>query len=99
RVARAAKQDSSAMRTISILTLTFLPMTAVAAVFSGTVFNFENWGVPGQRVASEGWWVFLVTCILATVVTVGAWYAWLYKSEKKLDWEEVKARKKAEEDE
>lgn len=34
RVAEATRQDSAAMKTIAILTLTFLPGTAVAVSFS-----------------------------------------------------------------
>ncbi|KAF2733959.1 hypothetical protein EJ04DRAFT_512852 [Polyplosphaeria fusca] len=97
RIARAAKQDSTAMRTISILTLTFLPWTAVSAVFSGTVFDFQNWGNADAHVSSPGWWVFALACILSTLVTVAAWWAWLYKSERKLDWEEAKEKEKEEE--
>jgi hypothetical protein len=98
KVARAAKQDSSAMKTISILTLTFLPMTAVSAVFSGTMFDFSNWDIPGEHVASGGWWVFVVSCIISTIVTVAVWYVWLYTSERKIDWMEEKERQKIEEE-
>lgn len=94
KVARAAKQDSTAMKTISILTLTFLPVTAVSSIFSGTMFDFTSWGVPGGRVASGGWWVWLLCSVLSTIITVGVWYAWLYKSEKKLDSEELKESQK-----
>ncbi|PSN66492.1 hypothetical protein BS50DRAFT_589222 [Corynespora cassiicola Philippines] len=91
-IARAAKKDSCAMRTISVLTLIFLPVTAVSAVFSGTVFDFGNWGKDGENVASDGWWVFLVCCALCTMITIGVWYVWLFKSEGKLDQEEDEER-------
>jgi hypothetical protein len=41
-IAVESKKDSSSMKTVAYLTLTFLPVTSVSAVFSTTLFNFQN---------------------------------------------------------
>ncbi|OCK78345.1 hypothetical protein K432DRAFT_253065, partial [Lepidopterella palustris CBS 459.81] len=76
QLARAAKEDSNAMKTISILTLAFLPATFVSAVFSTTVFDFQNWN-HSTGVASNGWWVYVLCCLLSTAATVTAWFVWM----------------------
>jgi hypothetical protein len=89
QIAAATRQDSAAMRTISILTLIFLPSTFVSTVFSTTVFDFQNWssssakatssqgGAEGPPVASRGWWVYLLCCVVLTLGVVCAWYLWI----------------------
>ncbi|OCK77682.1 hypothetical protein K432DRAFT_384474 [Lepidopterella palustris CBS 459.81] len=74
------------MKAISILTLTFLPSTFVSTVFSTTIFDFQNWqsesgGVSsttngGGRVASPGWWIYLVCCVLLTALVFAIWFPW-----------------------
>jgi Mg2+ and Co2+ transporter CorA len=81
-VAKASKRDSSAMKTISVVTLTFLPATFVSTVFSTTVFDFQNWDALDQSVASKGWWIYLLCCVLSTLVTFGFWYSWIRGAEK-----------------
>jgi hypothetical protein len=86
KIAAASKDDSTAMKTISVLTLVFLPATFVSTVFSTSIFNFQNWQsgnslpIPGQpggaamSVVSRGWWIYLLCCVLLTVLVAGTWY-------------------------
>ncbi|KAF2460461.1 hypothetical protein BDY21DRAFT_335495 [Lineolata rhizophorae] len=74
-VAEATRSDSRAMKTISMMTLVFLPATFVSSVFSTTVFDFQNWGTD-DRVASSAWWVYFLVCVLLTVITFSIWYVW-----------------------
>jgi len=82
-IAEAAKRDSSTMRAISILTLVFLPATFVSTVFSTSIFDFQKWhsqhestqssdGTTG--VVSMGWWIYLMCCILCTLIVSSIWY-------------------------
>jgi hypothetical protein len=76
-IASAALRDSSSMKTLGYLSLAFLPSTFILAVFSTTVFNWQNWhSHDGARVVSEGWWIYFITCVLATGLTVGTWILW-----------------------
>jgi hypothetical protein len=77
QIAAATQEDSSAMKTIAGVTLAFLPATSISAVFSTTVFNFQNWHTDGNlRVISRGWWVYFISCIGSTIITVGVSYYW-----------------------
>jgi hypothetical protein len=77
-IAEAARKDSLAMKTIAYLTLAFLPTTFVSAIFSTTVLDFQNWSPKNSapRVVSSGWWVFALTCTLATAMTLLIYFFW-----------------------
>jgi NADH:ubiquinone oxidoreductase subunit H len=77
-IAAESKKDSSSMKTVAYLTLTFLPITSVSAIFSTTLFDFQNWHSTegNSRVVSQGWWVFLITAVIATFATMTIWYFW-----------------------
>ena len=77
-IAAASQKDALSMKTVSYLTLVFLPATFVSAIFSTTIFDFQNWkkGASGEPVVSPGWWVFVVSCIGATVITISVWLWW-----------------------
>jgi Mg2+ and Co2+ transporter CorA len=77
-IARAAKIDSTATKTISVLGLFFLPATFVSAVFSMSFFNYTPPSSNGQgewRVSGE-LWVYWVVAIPVTAVTVALWWWW-----------------------
>ena len=76
RIAAEVWRDSTAMRTIAIVTLVFLPPTFISSVFSTTIFNFQNWGIQGESVANNGAWVFFVSIVGATLITFTVW--WLF---------------------
>jgi Mg2+ and Co2+ transporter CorA len=70
-----AQEDAEATKTISYLTLIFLPSTFVCAVFSTTIFNFQNWKMTNRQsgVVSSGWWIFVLTCLVLSLGTVALW--------------------------
>ncbi|MCJ1260167.1 hypothetical protein MMC22_000026 [Lobaria immixta] len=74
RIAAAAKRDSLAMKTVSMLTLVFLPGTFVAAIFSAGIFHFER---AATNLVSDLWWVYFVVSGLLTIVTVGIWIVYM----------------------
>jgi Mg2+ and Co2+ transporter CorA len=80
QVAEETRQDSAAMKTIAVLTLTFLPGTAVATFFGMDMFNW-NPG-PGEPVCSAYIWVFFVVTIPVTALVYAAWIWWFKISQK-----------------
>ncbi|RMY97540.1 hypothetical protein D0862_08018 [Hortaea werneckii] len=79
QVAEETRQDSAAMKTIAIVTLTFLPGTAVASFFSMTMFQwpFEN----ENSIASPYTWVYFVVTVPLTLIVYAAWHFWLRYSQ------------------
>lgn len=76
QIAAASRRDSSAMKTISILTLVFLPGTFISAIFSTTIFDFSGPDV-GYGTVGKAWWIYMLCCLLLTLLTVGVWAAWM----------------------
>jgi Mg2+ and Co2+ transporter CorA len=72
---RIAKSDSSALKTITVITLFFLPATFVSTVFTTGIFNFHA-GEDSPRVVSKYGWIYLLVCLLATILTWCAWTGW-----------------------
>ncbi|TKA72098.1 hypothetical protein B0A49_03784 [Cryomyces minteri] len=90
RISEATKSDSTAMRTISVLTLLFLPGTFVCALFSMSFFNYtpatdekpQHWSV------SKDFWIYWMksTASLIKEPPVEGWHEslrfathdWLY---------------------
>ncbi|KAJ4416336.1 hypothetical protein N0V85_002318 [Neurospora sp. IMI 360204] len=75
------KKDSSQMRSIALLTMVFLPMSTVAAIFSSNFFSWDAEG--GQAVVSKYFWVFIVVAIALTCIVVGAWYLATFARDRK----------------
>jgi hypothetical protein len=81
QIAHDTKRDSEAMKTIAYLTLVFLPTTFVSAIFSAGAFDLQSWRgeLTGRSVVSSGWWVFGLSSLLATILTLGAWLLWKWR--------------------
>jgi len=77
-IAEASHEDSLSMKTISYLTMIFFPITFVSAIFSTTIFDFQQWDTlaASSGVVSPGWWVFVLSCGLVTFLTLGVWRLW-----------------------
>ncbi|KXS97479.1 hypothetical protein AC578_9077 [Pseudocercospora eumusae] len=82
QMAEETRQDSAAMKTIAVLTLTFLPGTAVASFFS--MNGMFNWDArEGQAIASPYLYVFFVVTIPLTMLVYAGWVLWFRRLEKK----------------
>ncbi|KAI7212874.1 hypothetical protein KC333_g6884 [Hortaea werneckii] len=82
KIAEESRRDNllnAAMKTIAIVTLTFLPGTAVASFFSMTMFQwpFEN----ENSIASPYTWVYFVVTVPLTLMVYAAWHFWLRYSQ------------------
>jgi Mg2+ and Co2+ transporter CorA len=71
-VALATNRDSKVMKSISLVTMVFLPGTFFATVFSMTFFNWFPDSGPAR--VSSYLWVYVLITVLFTVATVGLWY-------------------------
>ncbi|EUC34092.1 hypothetical protein COCCADRAFT_4439 [Bipolaris zeicola 26-R-13] len=71
----AATEDSSAMRTIAVVTMFFLPPTFISAVFSMSFFNYTppQDDKAGKWSVSERFWVYWAFAIPLTALTLGIW--------------------------
>ncbi|CAI6287394.1 unnamed protein product [Periconia digitata] len=71
-MALATNRESRVMKSISLVTMIFLPGTFFATVFSMTFFD---WSDPmGESHVSSHLWVYVVITITFTATTLGLWY-------------------------
>lgn len=93
-------QDAQANKTISIVTMTFLPATAVAAICSMDVFD---WRQPDKVYVSRHFWIFWVVSIILTGLVVGIFLIWKRRlhvkaRQRERDDEEEKAKREDDSD-
>ena len=69
-IAGEALKDSISIRTISLVTLVFLPSTSVSAVFSMPFF--QN----GAFERIKNIWVYALAATILTVIVIFTWYMW-----------------------
>ncbi|KAH7128293.1 hypothetical protein B0J11DRAFT_578520 [Dendryphion nanum] len=86
-IALATSQDSKVMRSISLVTMVFLPGTFFATVFSMTFFD---WKSEEDQMVSSYLWIYIVVTLFFTAITLGCWYFFVIfrRSVKKQDDEE-----------
>lgn len=75
-IGHAALVDSTSMKTISMLTLIFLPPTFTCAIFSMSFFNFDAGGA-GWSISPRFWlyWAFAIPLTLASALVCYFWQA------------------------
>ncbi|KAK7427390.1 hypothetical protein QQZ08_006159 [Neonectria magnoliae] len=79
-IALDSKQDNAQMRSIALLTMVYLPVSAVASIFSMTIFD---WSPKSGTIVSKYIWVFIVLSLALTIITVLIWYFATHKKKKK----------------
>ncbi|OAA58143.1 hypothetical protein ISF_06682 [Cordyceps fumosorosea ARSEF 2679] len=67
--AEAARKDASAMKTLAVITMLFLPATFLAAVFAMPSLQWDKDEVIGPR-----FWIFWAIAVPLTVVVFIAWF-------------------------
>lgn len=87
-LADAAKRDSSAMKTIAVMTMAFLPGTFFAALFAVPSLN---WDTSGAHVIQSQFWVYWAFTLPATMLVFLVWTA---LNNKTWIWARLKARQK-----
>ena len=69
-IAEASMRDASAMKSISVLTMVFLPATAVASIFSTPFFD---WNGDNSKMDVRGFHLFWIVSIPLTVAVLLTW--------------------------
>ncbi|RGP79390.1 hypothetical protein FLONG3_2445 [Fusarium longipes] len=82
RLARESLRDSKAMKTLSILTILFLPGAFIATVFSTNMFDFES---KDQQVR-----IYFAIVIPLTAVLMICWVLWLKNTPERADVESLR---------
>ncbi|KAI1640422.1 hypothetical protein F4809DRAFT_590041 [Biscogniauxia mediterranea] len=79
-IALETKRESTQMTSIAVLTMIYLPISSVAAIFSMDMFNWE--AQDGESVVSKYFWLFAVLVVGLTAITLFAWRHITYRHEK-----------------
>jgi len=72
-IARDTKDDSASMKIIAVLTMGFLPATAVFGFFGMAFFNLSDDGV---FLSSKMAWLFVATTVPLTLGIFTTWTFW-----------------------
>ena len=75
-IAAASKRDGSVMKSISLLTMIFLPATFVSTLFAMPLFNWNADHI--SAVATPHAWIYLAVALPLTVAVVAVWSAWMW---------------------
>ncbi|KZT54850.1 hypothetical protein CALCODRAFT_372556 [Calocera cornea HHB12733] len=73
-LAVSAKTDSTAMKSIAVLTMFFLPSTFLASLFAMPVFNWS--AGPEESVIDSRAWIYLAIAVPLTAAALGLWWLW-----------------------
>ena len=77
-IAHGARQDSSSMKTIAVLAMIFLPATFVSSLLGTNLVAFDTNGSGRAKfVVSKLWWIYLVSAVPLTLLTLLVWWFWL----------------------
>ncbi|KAJ5475116.1 hypothetical protein N7539_008182 [Penicillium diatomitis] len=79
-------EDSAALKTIAIVTYTFLPPTFICALFSMSFFNYDRqlgWAM------SPDFWIYWAIALPASALSVGLWYYWQKSPPSRTEQEKV----------
>ncbi|KAI5371853.1 hypothetical protein J4E82_009461 [Alternaria postmessia] len=76
RLTQEGVDDNATVKVITVFTLIYLPASFVASFLGMNVFDFKS--EDGSLRASPQFWIYVVTTVPLTMLTVGAWY--LYKT-------------------
>ncbi|KAH0278933.1 hypothetical protein KCU91_g2130, partial [Aureobasidium melanogenum] len=87
QIARATKADGVAMKTIAIVTLTFLPATYVSAILGMNLFSYNPDTHGGHITYSPDLWLYFVVSIPLTAAVLTIWWVWQRREEKAGDLE------------
>lgn len=81
QIAEETKRDSSATKSLALITAVFLPMTAISTMFSmGTFFAYDATR-PTEIFVSPHFWIFWAVVGPMTVILVGSWFVWINRTD------------------
>ena len=74
-IAAASQRDGSIMKSISLLTMIFLPATFVSTLFAMPLFNWSADHI--SAVATPYAWIYLAVALPLTIAVVAVWLMWM----------------------
>jgi Mg2+ and Co2+ transporter CorA len=86
RDSRTMQSESKSMKTIAIMTLFFMPLGTIAAVFGTEFFNTRDDDPVHIRVSQDFWILWLVVGPL-TIFVVVVWLVWYWDARAKLGFD------------
>ncbi|KAJ8473879.1 hypothetical protein ONZ45_g16140 [Pleurotus djamor] len=88
-IARDTKRDSEVMKTITVVTLIYLPATFVCTLLSMGIFEWSGDEGEGLKIAKMGW-IFLAIAVPLSAITCCLAFAWLWHANRRTkEWEVV----------
>lgn len=86
KIAVSSARDSSAMKTLALITTIFLPGTFVATLFSMSMFDWATQSGEADTVSKKFWiyWAVTIPLTLLTMIVWRIWWLWqerLYEKE------------------
>ncbi|KIW18434.1 hypothetical protein PV08_02722 [Exophiala spinifera] len=79
-IAEDTRRDSSSMKTIAVLTLIFLPATALASIFGMSMFDWK--AQEGKDIVSHRFWIYVIVAVLLTLVVLTVWFLWYARTQR-----------------
>ncbi|KAI4783436.1 hypothetical protein E4T52_01638 [Aureobasidium sp. EXF-3400] len=82
-IALATRADGAAMKTIALVTLTFLPATFVTALLGMNFFTVDSDPQGGHLTSTKDLWIYFVIAVPLTTAVLCFWWWWQNKEEEK----------------
>jgi hypothetical protein len=77
------------MKTLALVTMIFLPPTAVATIFQMPFFNWNGEG--SAPIVNSRFWIYCVISLFLTIAILAVWWIWSRRQEKvKTGWHTFK---------
>ena len=76
-VASASQRDSASMKALAAVTVLFLPGTAIASVFSMSMFEWDS--TDSSRVLSNRFWIYWAITSPLAIFTISAYLIWNHR--------------------
>jgi hypothetical protein len=76
-IASSSKPDSTSMKTLAAVTVTFLPATFVSSLFAMPLFNWDAQG--NSQVIKHRFWIYWAVTAPLTIATLIIWISWTHR--------------------
>ncbi|EGX46815.1 hypothetical protein AOL_s00097g241 [Orbilia oligospora ATCC 24927] len=99
QIAVSTQKDGQSMKVLAFLTMMYLPGALVSSVFGWSIISFEV-GDDGIQhlVMAKQWWLFAVSTLGLTVLTMAGCFIWIWMSRKNLTIDKAKIERAAEDE-
>ena len=76
-----SQRDTSAMKTVAMVTMAFLPGTFVASFFSMPMLNWD--ATANSEIVSPRFWIYWIVTVPLTMAVFAVWWVWQIVKERK----------------